>query len=89
MAGAGAPARPEMDALMRALAESPWEGQVQRVREWYAPHLERLYDAAQVRAGDLLQLERIAGAVRDARAVPDRDGARSAAARPATSRARR
>jgi DNA helicase-2/ATP-dependent DNA helicase PcrA len=33
---------------------------VQRVREWYEPHLERLYDAAQVRAGDLLQLERIA-----------------------------
>jgi DNA helicase-2/ATP-dependent DNA helicase PcrA len=31
------------------------------VREWYAPHLERLYDAAQVRAGDLEQLERIAG----------------------------
>jgi len=33
---------------------------VQRVREWYLPHLERLYDAAQVRAGDLLQLEKIA-----------------------------
>jgi DNA helicase-2/ATP-dependent DNA helicase PcrA len=30
------------------------------VREWYLPHLERLYDAAQVRAGDLLQIERIA-----------------------------
>ena len=29
-------------------------------RSWYTPHLERLYDAAQVRAGDLLQLERIA-----------------------------
>jgi DNA helicase-2/ATP-dependent DNA helicase PcrA len=50
----------EMDALMRGLADSPWEGQVQRVREWYVPHLERLYDSAQVRAGDLLQLERIA-----------------------------
>ena len=50
-----------MDELIAAgLAEAPWEGQVQRVREWYEPHLERIYDAAQVRAGDLLQLERIA-----------------------------
>jgi len=50
----------ELDALMADLAESPWQGQVQRVREWYLPHLERIYDAAQVRAGDLVQLERIA-----------------------------
>jgi ATP-dependent DNA helicase UvrD/PcrA len=50
----------DFDELLAYLAGSPWEGQVQRVREWYAPHLERLYDAAQVRAGDLLQLERIA-----------------------------
>src|SRR6185436_11230193 len=40
--------------------ETPWPGQVQRVREWYEPHLERIYDQARVRAGDLLQLERIA-----------------------------
>jgi DNA helicase-2/ATP-dependent DNA helicase PcrA len=40
----------ELDELMAYLGESPWEGQVQRVREWYLPHLERLYDAAQVRA---------------------------------------
>jgi DNA helicase-2/ATP-dependent DNA helicase PcrA len=39
--------------------ETPWAGQVGRVREWYEPHLERLYEQAQVRAGDLLQLERI------------------------------
>ena len=50
----------ELDGLLLFLGTSPWEGQVQRVREWYTPHLERLYDAAQVRAGDLLQLERIA-----------------------------
>jgi DNA helicase-2/ATP-dependent DNA helicase PcrA len=49
----------EMDQLLRALADSPWEGQMQRVREWYQPHLERIYDSAQVRAGDLTQLERI------------------------------
>ncbi|HEX6266920.1 MAG TPA: ATP-dependent helicase, partial [Burkholderiales bacterium] len=48
------------DDLMRFLGPAPWEGQLQRAREWYEPHLERLYDAAQVRAGDLLQLERIA-----------------------------
>ena len=53
---------PEFDALMAALGapEQPWAGQVARVREWYEPMLEHLYEAAQVRAGDLLQLERIA-----------------------------
>jgi DNA helicase-2/ATP-dependent DNA helicase PcrA len=40
--------------------ESPWAGQLTRVREWYEPHLERIYEQAQVRAGDLAQLERIA-----------------------------
>jgi DNA helicase-2/ATP-dependent DNA helicase PcrA len=55
----------ELDELMNYLADSPWEGQVQRVREWYMPHLERLYDAAQVRAGDLLQLEKIAAQFAD------------------------
>jgi len=52
----------DLDGLLLFLGNSPWEGQVQRVREWYTPHLERLYDTAQVRAGDLLQLERIATA---------------------------
>jgi len=56
----------ELDAcfasLMLSLAvpEGPWEGQVGRVREWFEPMLERLYEAAPARAGDLLQLERIA-----------------------------
>ncbi len=50
------------DDLMGFLGNAKWEGQIQRVREWYEPHLERLYDAAQVRAGDLVQLERIATA---------------------------
>ena len=63
-------ARPPIDGegwapfveLMAALGapEGPWQGQVARVREWYAPHLERIHDAAQVRAADLVQLERIA-----------------------------
>jgi DNA helicase-2/ATP-dependent DNA helicase PcrA len=53
---------PAFADLMYALArdDAPWEGQVGRVREWFEPHLERIYQAAQVRAGDLLQLERIA-----------------------------
>jgi DNA helicase-2/ATP-dependent DNA helicase PcrA len=51
---------PELDELLSFLAASPWEGQMQRVREWYEPVLERKYDAAPVRAGDLVQLERIA-----------------------------
>ena len=53
---------PAFAALMHALApfDEPWEGQVGRVREWFQPHLERIYESAQVRAGDLLQLERIA-----------------------------
>ncbi|MEQ8860395.1 MAG: ATP-dependent helicase [Pseudomonadales bacterium] len=37
-----------------------WAGQMTRVRRWYEPHLERLYEAAHVRRGDLEQLERIA-----------------------------
>jgi DNA helicase-2/ATP-dependent DNA helicase PcrA len=44
-----------------AAPEAPWAGQLQRVREWYEPHLERIYEQAQVRAADLVQLERIAG----------------------------
>ncbi len=54
---------PELDALLCGLgdARAPWAGQLQRVREWYQPHLERIHDSAPVRAGDLVQLERIAG----------------------------
>ena len=48
------------DLMMHLMnPETPWPGQVGRVREWYEPHLERLYEQAQVRAGDLEQLERI------------------------------
>jgi DNA helicase-2/ATP-dependent DNA helicase PcrA len=52
----------EFDALLHGLADpaAPWPGQMQRVREWYGPLMERLYDAPEVRTGDLVQLERIA-----------------------------
>ncbi|MBI4524354.1 MAG: ATP-dependent helicase [Deltaproteobacteria bacterium] len=53
---------PAFTELMRALAthEAPWQGQVGRVREWFEPHLERIYETAEARAADLMQLERIA-----------------------------
>jgi DNA helicase-2/ATP-dependent DNA helicase PcrA len=38
-----------------------WSVQLAMVRRWYTPHLERIYDAAHVRAGDLEQLEQISG----------------------------
>jgi DNA helicase-2/ATP-dependent DNA helicase PcrA len=40
----------------------PCHAQVRLVRVWYRPHLERLYEAAEMRAGDLEQLEQIAAA---------------------------
>ena len=43
-----------------AVSDRPWQGQVARVREWFEPHLERMYDSAHVRLGDLIQLERLA-----------------------------
>src|SRR3954468_15981547 len=56
-----------LSELLGSLAapESPWAGQVARAREWYEPHLERIYEQAQVRAGDLAQLERLAINFRD------------------------
>jgi DNA helicase-2/ATP-dependent DNA helicase PcrA len=49
-----------VDLLRELAATTQWSGQVARVREWYEPHLARIYDAAHVRSGDLEQLERIA-----------------------------
>jgi DNA helicase-2/ATP-dependent DNA helicase PcrA len=53
---------PPLVELLRVIAraEAPWQGQVGLARRWYEPHLNRLYDAATPRAGDLEQLERIA-----------------------------
>jgi DNA helicase-2/ATP-dependent DNA helicase PcrA len=47
--------------LLEKLAdpELPWPGQVRLVRDWYKPQLERLYDAAWTRLGDLEQLEQL------------------------------
>ncbi len=53
---------PAFTGLMTAIAraDAPWEGQVTQVRGWYEPQLDRLYEAPQVRRGDLGQLERLA-----------------------------
>jgi DNA helicase-2/ATP-dependent DNA helicase PcrA len=49
-------------AMMDRLRDSEvsWLGQVGLLREWYQPHLERLYDHQAARAGDLEKLEQIA-----------------------------
>ena len=49
-------------ASMSELRDSatPWIGQVDLLRRWYQPHLERLYDNPMARLGDLEKLEQIA-----------------------------
>lgn len=46
-------------ALLENIAgpERPWTGQVRLVRDWYKPHLERIYDHVHTRVGDIDQLE--------------------------------
>jgi DNA helicase-2/ATP-dependent DNA helicase PcrA len=48
-------------ALIEKLADpaTPWAGQVGQVREWYKPQLERIYESAWTRMGDLEQLEQL------------------------------
>ncbi|MDX2020111.1 MAG: ATP-dependent helicase [Deltaproteobacteria bacterium] len=53
---------PALADLMSQLCSTPWAGQMALVRKWYEPHLERLYDNARARLGDLEQLEQIAAA---------------------------
>jgi DNA helicase-2/ATP-dependent DNA helicase PcrA len=42
-------------------AERAWPGQLRQVRDWYQPHLERLYEHVHTRIGDLDQLELLSG----------------------------
>jgi DNA helicase II / ATP-dependent DNA helicase PcrA len=48
-----------LDLLRDLTAAREWAGQIGRLRKWYEPQLERIYDAARVRAGDIEQLERL------------------------------
>ena len=59
---AAAPAWQDFRALIDALykRERPWPTDFEAVETWYAPHLERLYDDAVVRQGDITQLGQIA-----------------------------
>ena len=50
------------DSLFRRA--SGWPAELEAVRRWYEPHLERLHDDAAVRAADLAQLEQIAASYR-------------------------
>ncbi len=61
--GAAAVDWPGMCELLAKLrdAKTEWRGQVSMVRAWYEPHLERIYESASVRMGDLEQLELISG----------------------------
>ena len=43
------------------LGDHGWQSQLAAVRRWYAPQLERIYDAIQTREADIEQLEQIAG----------------------------
>lgn len=47
--------------LMEKLSEPglPWPGQVRLAREWYQPHLERIFEHFHTRIGDLDQLEQL------------------------------
>jgi len=55
----------EWPAFARAFAlaygkATTWPAELELVCDWYTPHLERLYEDAAVRAGDLTQLAQIA-----------------------------
>jgi len=47
-------------ALLQSLTIAPWPAQLQLVIDWYQPHLERIYDHAFPREGDLEQLLNLA-----------------------------
>ena len=53
---------PAVVELFRDLqnTSAAWPSDLERVRLWYEPHLERFHEDAQVRRADLLQLEQIA-----------------------------
>ncbi len=53
----------KLRSLMQALSERerPWAGQIRQVRDWYQPHLERIYEQVHTRRADLDQLEQLGG----------------------------
>jgi len=57
-----AAAWPDLAALMRVLRdrELPWPAELDAIQHWYAPHLERIHEDAEIRSADLVQLAQIA-----------------------------
>jgi DNA helicase II / ATP-dependent DNA helicase PcrA len=51
----------KLQELMQSLSEPerPWPGQLRQIREWYQPHLERIFEHLHTRVGDLDQLEQL------------------------------
>jgi len=41
-------------------AKTTWPAEFEAVRQWYEPHLQRMYDDSHLRAADIAQLEQIA-----------------------------
>jgi DNA helicase-2/ATP-dependent DNA helicase PcrA len=48
-------------ATIGNLRYSEWLSDLERARLWYEPHLDRIYEDAEVRGAELIQLEQIAG----------------------------
>ncbi|MCB1485954.1 MAG: ATP-dependent helicase [Bauldia sp.] len=61
--GAAAEDWPAFRDLLSGLAarKAGWPAELEQVRQWYEPHLERIHDDAAVRLADLVQLGQIAG----------------------------
>jgi DNA helicase-2/ATP-dependent DNA helicase PcrA len=67
LTGARVPQRAEVDwpgfvTLFTELRKRPaaWPSDLERIRLWYEPHLERIHEDAEARRADLMQLEQIA-----------------------------
>ena len=63
---APAAARVELDAFVKLMVtladpQRPWPGQVRMVRDWYRPHLTRIYEHVHTRIGDIDQLDQLSG----------------------------
>jgi DNA helicase-2/ATP-dependent DNA helicase PcrA len=51
-----------MEALSSAeIDDRGWQAQLTAVRQWYQPHLERIYDGIDTREADIEQLEQVSG----------------------------
>jgi len=56
---------PGFVSLLRQIrAGLPWPAELEQVRLWYEPHLQRMHDDATLRSADLLQLVQIASGYR-------------------------